>query len=53
MAYAGSYTFTCDKVVCHVEVDSLQNCVNIDLTRTVTLQGERLICSQHCLVRGV
>jgi Lipocalin-like domain len=28
MAYAGRYTFTCDKVVHHVEVASLQNWVN-------------------------
>jgi hypothetical protein len=30
MAYAGRYTFTCDKVVTHVEVASRQNCVNTD-----------------------
>jgi hypothetical protein len=30
MAYAGRYTFTCDKVVTHVEVASLQNWVNTD-----------------------
>lgn len=28
MAYAGSYTFTCDKMVHHIEVASLQNWVN-------------------------
>ena len=28
MAYAGRYTFSCDKVVHHVEVASLQNWVN-------------------------
>jgi hypothetical protein len=28
MAYAGRYTFSCDKVVTHVEVASLQNWVN-------------------------
>jgi Lipocalin-like domain len=30
MAYAGSYTFTCDKMVRHIEVASLQNWVNTD-----------------------
>jgi hypothetical protein len=30
MAYAGRYTFTCDKVVHHVEVASLQNWVNTE-----------------------
>jgi hypothetical protein len=42
MAYAGRYTFTCDKVVSHVEVASLQNWVNTDQTRFVTVQGNRM-----------
>jgi hypothetical protein len=42
MAYAGRYTFTCDRVVTHVEVASLQNWVNTDQTRFVTLQGNRM-----------
>ena len=42
MAYAGRYTFTCDKMVHHVEVASLQNWVNTDQTRFVTLQGDRM-----------
>ena len=42
MAYAGRYTFTCDKVVTDVEVASLQNWVNTDQTRFVTLQGNRM-----------
>ena len=42
MAYAGRYTFTCDKVVHHVEVASLQNWVNTDQTRFVTLENNRL-----------
>jgi len=42
MAYAGRYTFTCNKVVTHVEVASLQNWVNTDQTRFVILQGNRL-----------
>jgi hypothetical protein len=40
--YAGRYTFNCNKVVTHVEVASLQNWVNTDQTRFVTLQGNRL-----------
>jgi hypothetical protein len=43
MAYAGRYTFTCDKVVHHVEVASLQNWVNTDQTRIVTFQDNHLI----------
>jgi hypothetical protein len=42
MAYAGRYFFTCDKVVTHVDVASLQNLVNTDQTRFVILQGTRL-----------
>lgn len=42
MAYAGRYTFTCNKVVTHVEVASLQNWVNTDQTRFVILQDNYL-----------
>jgi hypothetical protein len=42
MAYAGRYTFTCDRVVTHVEIASLQNWVNTDQTRFLALQGNRL-----------
>ena len=42
MAYAGRYRYTCDKVVAHVEVASLQNWVNTDQTRFVTLQDDRM-----------
>jgi hypothetical protein len=42
MAYAGRYTFTCDKVVHHVEIASLQNWVNTDQTRFVTVRGDRI-----------
>jgi len=41
-AYAGRYTFTGDKVVHHVEVSSIQNIVNTDQVRLVTLQGDQL-----------
>ena len=41
-AYAGRYTFTGNKVVHHVEVASIQNWVNTDQVRLVTLRGDRL-----------
>jgi hypothetical protein len=52
MAYAGSYTFSCDKVVHHVEVASLQNWVNTDQTRTVTLRDDRLLVRNTPMLRG-
>jgi len=42
-AYAGPYTFTGDQVIHHVEIASIQNWVNEDLTRNVTFEGDRLI----------
>ena len=42
MAYAGKYAFTCNKVVTHVEIASLQNWVNTYQTRFVTLRRNRL-----------
>ena len=42
MAYAGRYTFSCDKIVTHVEVASLQNWVNTDQTWFVHVEGNRL-----------
>lgn len=52
MAYAGRYTFTCDKVVTHVEVASLQNWVNTDQTRFVRLKGDRLYVRNTPQLRG-
>ena len=52
MAYAGRYTFTCDKMVHHVEVASLQNWVNTDQTRFVTLQGNRMFLRNTPQSRG-
>ena len=52
MAYAGGYTFTCDKVVHHVEVASLQNWAGTDQTRMVTLRGDRLIVRNTPQWRG-
>jgi hypothetical protein len=52
MAYAGRYTFTCDKVVAYVEVASLQNWVNTDQTRFVTLQSDRMMVRNTPMLRG-
>ncbi len=52
MAYAGRYTFTCDKVVTHVEVASLQNWVNTDQTRFVRIAGNRLFVRNTPQLRG-
>jgi len=52
MAYAGRYTFSCDKVVHHVEVASLQNWVNTDQIRFVTLRGNRIFLRNTPQLRG-
>jgi hypothetical protein len=52
-AYAGSYTLDGDKVIHHVEACSVQNLVNTDQERSVTLQGHRLILRGEVLVLGV
>jgi len=52
MAYAGRYTFTCDKVVHHVEVASLQNWVNTDQVRIAALQGDRLTVRNTPMLRA-
>ena len=52
MAYAGRYTFTCDKVVHHVEVASLQNWVNTDQTRMARLQGDRMMVRNTPMLRA-
>ena len=52
MAYAGRYTFSCDKVVHHVEVTSLQNWINTDQTRFVTLLGNRIFLRNTPQLRG-
>jgi len=40
-AYAGTYTYSGDKVVHHVEVATMPNWVNTDLVRTVKFQGNQ------------
>ena len=52
MAYAGRYTFTCDKVITHVEVASLQNWVNTNQKRFVSLQGDRMFVGNTPQLRG-
>lgn len=42
VAYAGSYTFSGDTVIHHIEACSIQNLVNTDMVRSVKLQGDRL-----------
>jgi hypothetical protein len=52
MAYAGRYTFSCDKVAHQVEIASLQNWVNTDRVRFVTLQGNRMFLRNTPQSRG-
>ncbi len=51
-AYAGTYTFSGDKVVHHVEVASIPNWVGSDQSRTVKIQGDRLSIATPPLSRG-
>jgi hypothetical protein len=43
LAYAGTYTFTGDKVVHHVQAAWLQSWVGTDVVRQVTMQGDKVI----------
>ena len=52
MAYAGRYTFTCEKMVHHIEIASLQNWVNTDQTRFVRIEGNRLFVRNTPQLRG-
>jgi len=45
VAYAGRYTFMGDKVVHHIQVASIQNLVQTDQVRLVTLQADKLTLS--------
>jgi hypothetical protein len=51
-AYAGTYTFSGDKVVHHVEVASLPNWVGTDQERVVKIQGDRVTLATPPLSRG-
>jgi hypothetical protein len=52
VAYAGTYSFTGDKVIHHVEIDAMQNRVGSEQVRFVTLQGERLTLKTPPTMRG-
>ncbi len=52
-AYAGTYTFSGDKLVHHVEVASIPNWVGSDQSRTVKIQGDRLSIATPRLSRGL
>jgi len=52
IAYAGTYTFTGDKVVHHVEVALNPNLVNTDLTRRVKIEGDRVTLSTPPISHG-
>jgi len=51
-AYAGTYTFSGDKVVHHVEIASMPNWVNTDLVRTVKFSGNRVTFITPPISRG-
>ena len=54
LAYAGTYTFTGDKVVHHVQAAWLQSWVGTDVVRSVTMQGDKVILrTESRQVRGV
>ena len=42
LAYAGRYTFTCDRVVHHVEISSVRKWLNTDLTRFIKFKDTRI-----------
>jgi hypothetical protein len=51
-AYAGTYTFTGDKVVHHVEVASMPNYLNTDQVRAVKIGKDRITLATPPLSRG-
>ena len=51
-AYAGSYTFTGDKVIHHIEVAWIQDLVNTDQVRSVKIEGDRLTLRGAFRVEG-
>jgi len=51
-AYAGRYTFTGHQVIHHVEIASIKNWVNVDLTRDVRFDGNRLILRTPPMTSG-
>ena len=51
-AYAGTYTFSGDKLVHHVEVASIPDWVGSNQERTVKMQGDRVTFSTPPHSRG-
>lgn len=41
-AYAGRYSVTGNKVIHHVEISSVENWINTDLTRLIVFEGHRI-----------
>ncbi|MGP0020258.1 MAG: lipocalin-like domain-containing protein [Candidatus Sulfotelmatobacter sp.] len=42
LAYAGRYTLSSDKVTHHIEISSIQNYVDRDLTRAIKFEDDRI-----------
>ena len=52
VAYAGTYTFTGEKVTHHIEINAMQSDVGSDYVRSVTFQGDHLILKTPPVMRG-
>lgn len=52
VAYAGRYTVDHDTVIFHIEAASIQNWVNTDLTRAMTLEKDRLSLKTPTTLKG-
>lgn len=52
VAYAGRYTVDHDKVIFHIEASSIQNWVNTDLTRAMTLDKNLLSLKTPTTLKG-
>jgi hypothetical protein len=52
-AYAGTYTFSGDKVIQHIEAAWIQNLVSTDQVRSVKLEGDRLTLRGGIRMDGV
>ncbi|MGB8061875.1 MAG: lipocalin-like domain-containing protein [Candidatus Sulfotelmatobacter sp.] len=52
IAYSGRYSLSAGKETLHIDISSLQNWVNTDQTRFVSLQGDRLTLRTPPMPRG-
>jgi len=52
LAYAGRFTLNSEKIIHHVEISSIQAWVGTDLTRTIKLQGERIVLAAPPVLSG-